>query len=402
MPTLLTDGYVVTMDARRTIHEPGFVLADDTGKIAAVGPLSACPEVAGAARFDLRGHIVVPGLIDLYHRPWTQLFPGGAPAEAAGAALSVEDHQRAASLAGAALVAGGVTTVVATLPVGASDKAGPVREAMAASGLRVVMAVSDPAAAEAGDLVLVETDLLARREGRATEATIWAACRAARERGLKVLSRLWPDGATEAQMLAARAAIGRSTAQHLMEMSALDDGWIVVSPLGLDDMGRMLVKESGGAVVGLPVAEAASGTGTTDLSALARLGVTCGLGTDGPGRSFTTDMIEQMKYAIMSQNSLALDVLSMSAERALEMATVNAARALGRDSMVGAIAPGLAADIAAFDMRGYHFGVHAKPISGLITCAKPSDAALVLCAGRVVHERARASAAARRPGLARA
>ncbi|MGV3651996.1 MAG: amidohydrolase family protein [Devosia sp.] len=403
MPILLTDGYVVTMDAQRTIHQQGFVLTDDAGRIAAVGPMSGCPEVADAERIDLRGHIVMPGLIDLYHRPWTQVFPGDAPDEAVGAAMSAEDHERAASLAGAALVASGVTTVVAALPFSASDKAEPVRRAMAASGLRVSLALSDPEAAQAGDIVLVETDLLARRDGRATEETIWAACRAARERGLKLMSRIWPDGATEADLFAARAAIGRSSAQHLMEMSVLDEAWILVSALGLDDMGRMLVRESGCSVVSLPVAEAAAGTGTTDFSSLAREGVPCALGTDGPGRGYTTDMIEQMKYAIMSQNTLSLDVLSMSAERALEMATINGARALGREGEFGALAEGLAADIAVFDMRGYHFGVHAKPISGFITCAKPGDVELVMQGGRIIHRRQAAPIGARSgyPAMAR-
>jgi 5-methylthioadenosine/S-adenosylhomocysteine deaminase len=387
MPFMLHDGHVVTMDADRAIHDPGFVLVGADGRIAAVGPMSACPDAADAERIDCHGRIVVPGLIDLFQRPWTHLLPGMAAAQTVGAAMTPDEHALAARLCGEALAAAGVTSVLAAMPTSSASATTATRDALAEAGLRVVIATPNREAAEPGDALLVEADLLARARGQTDDAIIAAAYRHAGENGMRLVTRHWPDGTEPTDMLAARARIGRSSVQHLMEMGVLDGQWILVSPVQLDATDRAMIGESGCHLVGLPLSEAAAGSGTTDLSLLARAGANCALGTDGVSRGWTTDMVEQMKSAVMSQNTLSMDVLSMSAERAIEMATINAARALGWDD-VGALAVGMRADIAVFDMTGTHFGVHAKPLSGLVTCAKAGDAELVLRNGRPIHRRA--------------
>ncbi|MBK8247697.1 MAG: PD40 domain-containing protein [Gemmatimonadetes bacterium] len=59
----LTNARVVTMDARRTVHERATVII--TGNvISAVGPSVRVP--AGARTFDLRGRTVIPGMIDAH------------------------------------------------------------------------------------------------------------------------------------------------------------------------------------------------------------------------------------------------------------------------------------------------------------------------------------------------
>ena len=74
---------------------------------------------------------------------------------------------------------------------------------------------------------------------------------------------------------------------------------------------------------------------------------------------------------------------AMTAREALEIATRGGARVLGRDD-IGALAPGMACDVAAFDTRGIaHAGAGQDPVAALVFCT-PVNAGLVVVAGRTV------------------
>ena len=73
---------------------------------------------------------------------------------------------------------------------------------------------------------------------------------------------------------------------------------------------------------------------------------------------------------------------AMTAREALEIATLGGAKVLGRDD-IGALAPGMAADMVAFDIRGVsHAGAWHDPVAALVFC-QPGNAALSVVNGRV-------------------
>ena len=73
----------------------------------------------------------------------------------------------------------------------------------------------------------------------------------------------------------------------------------------------------------------------------------------------------------------------MSAREALEIATLGGARVLGRDD-IGALAPGMAADLVAFRVDGlHHAGALGDPVAALLTCA-PASAWFSVIHGRLV------------------
>jgi cytosine/adenosine deaminase-related metal-dependent hydrolase len=73
----------------------------------------------------------------------------------------------------------------------------------------------------------------------------------------------------------------------------------------------------------------------------------------------------------------------MTAREALEIATLGGAQVLGRDD-IGALAPGMAADLVAFDVTGLdQAGAEADPVAALIFCT-PGRVALSVIGGRVV------------------
>ena len=90
------------------------------------------------------------------------------------------------------------------------------------------------------------------------------------------------------------------------------------------------------------------------------------LGTDGPMVDYTSDMVEQMKACMFLQHVRHLDPTRISVENAIEMATINSARAIGIDDEVGSLEPGKRADIVVFDARRPHIGMCNRPLSTFV------------------------------------
>jgi 5-methylthioadenosine/S-adenosylhomocysteine deaminase len=69
-------------------------------------------------------------------------------------------------------------------------------------------------------------------------------------------------------------------------------------------------------------------------------GVTVGLGTDGAASNNSQDMFEVTKMAALLQRARTRDPHAISPLQALHMATIDGARVLGLDNLVGSIEPG--------------------------------------------------------------
>ena len=78
-------------------------------------------------------------------------------------------------------------------------------------------------------------------------------------------------------------------------------------------------------------------------------GVPVGLGVDGSASNDGGQMLAEARQALLLAR-LAGDPGALSARDALEMATRGGAQVLGRDD-IGHLAPGMAADFVAFDVR---------------------------------------------------
>ena len=88
---------------------------------------------------------------------------------------------------------------------------------------------------------------------------------------------------------------------------------------------------------------------------------------------YSVDMVEQMKICTLMQHVRHLDPTRMPVERSLEMATINAATALGLANEIGSLEPGKRADIAMFDLHKPYVGVLHRPLSSFVTAGKGSD-----------------------------
>jgi len=173
--------------------------------------------------------------------------------------------------------------------------------------------------------------------------------------------------------------------EHVHEIGLTGPDSILIHAVWLSPREIQLVVESGSKIVHCPVANAHLAYGIAPVVELRAQGVTVGLGTDGAA-SYTYDLFEVMKMAAMLQKVKHLDAEVLTAEDALEMATVDGARVLGLGDQVGSLEPGKRADIILVDFQQPHLMLAHQIVSKLVYSARGHDVATSIIDGQVVME----------------
>ncbi|MEG1720642.1 MAG: amidohydrolase [Pseudoflavonifractor sp.] len=125
------------------------------------------------------------------------------------------------------------------------------------------------------------------------------------------------------------------------------------------------------------------GSGIAPIVALQKAGVNVALGTDGVSSNNSADMLEDLKIAAILQNGANRDPLALLPAQALKMATVNGAKALGRNA--GQISKGCIADLILLDFDRPHLIPRHDTISNLVYAAHGSDVVLNMCRGKIIY-----------------
>ena len=108
-------------------------------------------------------------------------------------------------------------------------------------------------------------------------------------------------------------------------------------------------------------------------------GVNMTIGTDFAPH----DILAEMRCTMLMSRVADRSFLSGTPRDVFDAATVNAARALGRDDL-GRLAPGARADLVVFDLAQMHFGPVHDPIKSLVENGAGADIDLVMVDGKVV------------------
>ena len=181
-----------------------------------------------------------------------------------------------------------------------------------------------------------------------------------------------------------RDVTGGGDVDFLERLGALSDRWVLIHNIWLTQREIAAVARAGASCVTCPVSNAYSSDGIAPVKDMIAAGVNVALGSDGAYVNCSVDMVEQMKFAALIQNVTHMDPTLMSAERVLEMATINGARAVGLEHEIGSLEPGKRADIAVFDLDRAHVTVANRPVSALVFSAHGTDVDTVLVNGEVV------------------
>jgi 5-methylthioadenosine/S-adenosylhomocysteine deaminase len=150
---------------------------------------------------------------------------------------------------------------------------------------------------------------------------------------------------TKYQRSYGRRQKGVSLVQYLHDLGFLSPRvsfahGIWVSPGDVD-----LIAEAGASVVHNPSSNLRLFDGIAPVRGMLRRGVNVGLGTDNMGFSDDNDFLDEMRLAALLQRVPGVEGHGLSGQEALEMATINSAKALGLDHLVGSLKPGKRADL---------------------------------------------------------
>ena len=145
-----------------------------------------------------------------------------------------------------------------------------------------------------------------------------------------------------------------------------------------------ILKEKGVSAVHCPVSNLKLGSGVAPVVELMAHGVNVALGTDGVSSNNSHDMFEEIKLAAILHNGVRHDPLAVLPMQALQMATCNGARALGRNT--GVIRQGRVADLILLDGETPNMIPCHSVADNLAYAASRADIRMNMARGKVIYE----------------
>jgi 8-oxoguanine deaminase len=416
---------LVTMDGqRREIRGGGFFA--EGSRITMVGLSSELPATADRV-LDLSGHVVVPGLVNTHHHMFQSLTRAVPSAQDEGlfgwlealypiwAGLTPEMIRVSALTAMAELVLSGCTTssdhlylfpngcrledsIQSAAEIGMRFHAsrGSMSVGKKLGGLPPDCLVEDESTIladtqrvieahhDAGRFAMLRIAVAPCSPFSVSRALMRESASLARSLRVSLHTHL---AETDTDVAYSREKFGKSPAEYAEELGWVGPDVWHAHCVKLDDDGIDLFARTGTGVAHCPCSNMRLGSGTAPIRRMLAKRVPVGLGVDGSASNDGGNLLGEARQALLLQR-VGLGPGAMTARHALEIATIGGARVLGRDD-IGSIAPGMAADFAAFDLRAPNFaGALHDPVAALVFCA-PERASWVVINGRVVVEEGR-------------
>ena len=414
---------LLTMDAVRREIPGGFVLIEDH-RILDLGPPERQPDGADEV-IDLSGHLLMPGLVNTHHHMfqsltravpaaqdaplfdwlralypiWARITPEmiGISTQLAMAELMLsgcttssdhlylfpngvrlEDQLEAAERIGlrfhAARGAMSVGESLGGLPPDGLTEAEP---AILRDMRRVIEAFHDPRRFSMRRIVVAPCSPFSVSPGLMRDSAALA-----RATGTRLHTHL---AETDTDVAYSLQHLGMTPADYAASVGWLGPDVWHAHCVKLDGAGLAAFGRTGTGIAHCPCSNMRLASGIAPIRRMAAHGIAVGLGVDGSASNDGGDLLAEARQAMLLSRVLhdPADGAMTGARDALELATLGGARVLGRDD-IGALAPDMAADLIAFDLRrpAYAGALH-DPVAALLFCA-PQPVSLSVINGRVV------------------
>lgn len=154
--------------------------------------------------------------------------------------------------------------------------------------------------------------------------------------------------------------------QRLYDLGVLGPNTLCVHMTQLTDEEMDLLKQTNTTVVHCPSSNMKLASGFTPVKALQDRGVNLCIGTDGAASNNSLNMLSEVRLASLLAKGSSGDPTALDAQSSLEAATINAARALGMESEIGSLEVGKQADMVAIKMDTPESTPIYNPLSQLI------------------------------------
>jgi 5-methylthioadenosine/S-adenosylhomocysteine deaminase len=181
---------------------------------------------------------------------------------------------------------------------------------------------------------------------------------------------------------------GARVVEYLDKIGALSNRMLAAHCVWLTKSEVTLLAKAGASVAHCPVSnmKLASG-GVAPLPEMFEAGIAVGLGTDGAASNNSLDMFETMKVCALLHKAHRWDPTVLNAQKTLDLATIEGARAVGLQDEVGSIEVGKKADIIMLDTSLPNMNpVHGKDsvVSDLVYSASPANVHTTIVDGQVL------------------
>lgn len=144
---------------------------------------------------------------------------------------------------------------------------------------------------------------------------------------------------------------GMSIIEYLNFIKILDPRLVAAHCVWVSDYDMRLLKANDVKVVNNVVSNMFLGSGIAPISRMADLGILVGLGTDDVNCNNTANMFTDMKICALAQKVKELNASAITAEKVLEMATIDNARVIGMEQQIGSLEVGKLADLIVIDLE---------------------------------------------------
>lgn len=189
---------------------------------------------------------------------------------------------------------------------------------------------------------------------------------------------------TAREIVRAVATTGERPLARLDRLGLVNNGLVAVHMTQLTDADLALCAQRGVSVVHCPESNLKIAAGLCPVTALLQHGVNVALGTDGAASNNDLDMLGEMRTAALLAKGISGDARAVPAAVALEMATINGARALGLATEIGSLEVGKSADLIAIDLAVAATSPIYDPISPIVYAASRDHVTDVWVAGRAL------------------
>ncbi|MBX9453035.1 MAG: amidohydrolase [Mesorhizobium sp.] len=401
MTILITNATLLTCTPDMPVIEGGFVHVDGERIVAAgAGP---APRVEGAETIDVRGDIVMPGMVNPHCHMAMTLFRGLGedvddrlyryvlPMERKF--VTPQMVRAGTALAALELIEGGVTTV-ADMYYFETEVGRVVDQAGIRGVVGQTIADFNPPDHKTTDEGFALTEALVDEFAGHPRVTASIAPHAPYSTNIAVMNRVarWaddhPDVPVQIHLAEMDSEMEWCAKNHNMrpvevveKAGLLRKGLICAHCLHVSDSDVEKMAHAQVCVAHNARSNAKAGRGIAPVEAMRAAGIPVGVATDGPMSGNTLDLFSQFAPVTMFQKLLGHSRKPMPAREVIRMATIEGAKVLGMDGRIGSLEPGKQADLIRIDVSAARMQPIYDHYATLVFSAMPVDVRDVMVAG---------------------
>ncbi|MGI6152793.1 MAG: amidohydrolase family protein [Christensenellaceae bacterium] len=168
------------------------------------------------------------------------------------------------------------------------------------------------------------------------------------------------------------------------DMGLLDVPFLAAHCVWVSDEDMDIMAQKGASVLSCPRSNLKLGSGVARLADMLDRDVHVTFGTDGAASNNKLSVMDEMTYGCLLQKGMTHDASVLPAPRALKMATLNGAQAMGVNS--GVLEKGRNADIIILDISGMRYVPDYDVLSNIVYAGSDADVTMNIVGGDILFE----------------